>query len=103
MPVKKKVQPAEAAAPGRGGRREGSGRKPKRAKKVARSVKFDLQTLKDIRRFAKARKTNLNHATELMIQEHVEALNSTLSCSCGARPIYTWGGMQETLAPYGEK
>lgn len=81
----------------RGGHRDGSGRKKSRTKKKQVSYKFELNTLKIIKRFAKARsgntkesKMSMTVALETIVAEHEQTLNKT-----GA--LWTWAGEQKSL------
>ena len=75
---------------GRGGAREGSGRKKIRNKKRAFSFKLPMKTRHALARLARARKVSLAVALEMAIDEHAAILN-------GEQPILTWGGVQTTI------
>lgn len=76
-----------------GGAREGSGRKPKGSKKKPTSFKLQLQTTKDLRRLAIARKLSMASVIEQLVDDEVTSINEGTHGR-------TWGGRQTTAADF---
>jgi len=90
MPTKKDIESSITKAKrgtGRGGARPGTGPKKSKIKLKQVSYKMTLQALKNLNRFARARRITANKAISIIMAEYTEHLD-------GIAGVYTWGGIQ---------